>query len=290
MTAITGASMVAGIVGRPVRHSMSPILHNAWLAEAGIDGVYVPFSPTTAGFPALIEGFRGRAIRGLNVTLPFKEAALVAADSASARARAAGAANVLVFEADGAVRADNTDGAGLIAALAVQAPAYDLTSAPAVVLGAGGAASGAVAALLEAGVPEVRVVNRTRAKAVDIQARVGGPVVIHDWDQIAQANQDAGVLVHATSLGLDGRDPPLRALDGLPGTAVVMDMVYKPLRTHLLIQARAAGHPVVDGLEMLIRQAIPSFEAFFGRPPPPGLDVRALALAQLGETASGAHA
>jgi shikimate dehydrogenase len=283
MRPITGATLVAGVVGRPVRHSMSPILHNAWLEAAGIDGVYVPFTPTLEALPALLEGLRGGAVRGLNITLPFKEAALTAADSASERAVKAGAANVLVFDDAGAILADNTDGEGLVGAIAAQAPGCDLAVAPVVILGAGGAARGAVAAMLAAGAPEVRLVNRTRAKAEEIAGRVGGPITVFGWEEIAVANAGVGALVNATSLGLDGRDGPIGALGGLPTGAVVMDMVYKPLRTQLLVQASAAGHPVVDGLEMLIRQAIPSFEAFFGQPPPAGVDVRALALAALGE-------
>jgi shikimate dehydrogenase len=130
-------------------------------------------------------------------------------------------------------------------------------------------------------------VNRTRAKAEAIAARLGGPIAVFDWADLARANAGAGILVHATSLGLEGRDPPLEALDGLPNRAVVMDMVYKPLRTGLLVAAAAAGHPVVDGLEMLIRQAVPSFEAFYGQPPPADVDVRSLAVAALGETDRG---
>jgi shikimate dehydrogenase len=287
MIRITGATAVAGVAGRPVRHSMSPILHNAWLAAAGIDGVYVPFSPTAEGFAAFVQGLRGGTVRGLNITIPFKEAALAAADRASDRARIAGAANVLVFGEDGTIAADNTDGVGLIGALAAQAPRSDLVAAPVVVLGAGGAAAGAVAALIAAGAPQVRLVNRTRSKAEAIRDRLGGPITVFDWDQLAKANAGAGVLVNATALGLEGRDPPLSALAGLPLGAAVMDMVYKPLRTQLLITAAAAGHPVVDGLEMLIRQAVPSFEAFFGQPPPAGVDVRALAMAALGEAKPG---
>jgi shikimate dehydrogenase len=287
MSPITGATVVAGVAGRPVRHSMSPILHNAWLAAAGIDGVYVALSPTAEGFGALAEGLRGGTIRGLNVTIPFKAAALAGADVASARARRAGAANLLVFEADGTIRADNTDGEGLIRAFAAQAPDLDLAAAPVVVLGAGGAARGAAAALLDAGAPEVRLVNRTRAKADAVADQLGGPVAVYGWGEIANANAGAGALVNATSLGLDGRDPPLGALAGLPAGAVVMDMVYKPLKTGLLAAAEAAGHRTVDGLAMLIGQAVPSFEAFYGRPPPAGLDVRALALARLGEPCEG---
>jgi len=287
MSPITGATLVAGVAGRPVRHSMSPILHNAWLAAAGIDGVYVPFSPTAEGFADFVQGLRGGAVRGLNVTIPFKEAALAAADHASERARVAGAANVLVFGEDGDIAADNTDGVGLIGALAAQAPDSDLTAAPVVVLGAGGAAAGAVAALIAAGAPRLRLVNRTRAKAEAIATRLGGPIAIFDWADLARANAGAGVLVNATSLGLEGRDPPLMALTGLPPGAVVMDMVYKPLHTGLLVAAASAGHPVVDGLEMLISQAAPSFAAFYGQPPPEDVDVRSLAIAALGETDTG---
>ena len=159
---ITGASLVAGVVGRPVRHSLSPLIHNAWLAGSGIDGVYVPFSPRESGFGALVEGLRGGALRGLNVTLPFKAEALALADEASAAARAAGAANLLVFAEDGAVHADNTDGIGLLSALKAQA-GFAPSAADIVVLGAGGAAQGAVAALLAAGADRVRLVNRTQA-------------------------------------------------------------------------------------------------------------------------------
>jgi shikimate dehydrogenase len=275
---------VAGVVGRPVRHSLSPLLHNAWLAAAGVDGVYVAFSPTELGFPSLVEGLRGGAVRGLNVTVPFKEAALAAADEPSARARRAGAANLLVFSEDGRILADNTDGEGLTGALAAQAPGLELSTKPAVILGAGGAAAGAVAALLGAGAPQVRIVNRTLGKAKAIAARLGGPIEVFGWDSVESANAGAQLLINATVLGLEGREPPLPALAGLPPGAVVMDMVYRPLRTGLLQVAAAAGHPTVDGLEMLIRQAVPSFEAFFGRPPPPEVDVRALALAELGET------
>ena len=151
---ITGATIVAGVAGQPVRHSLSPLIHNAWLEAAGIDGVYVPFGLPMGGFERFVAGMRGGAVRGLNVTVPFKEAALTLADRASDRAKAAAAANILVFETDGAVFADNTDGVGLISAFAAQAPGLDLTAGPIAILGAGGAARGAVAALLAAGAPE----------------------------------------------------------------------------------------------------------------------------------------
>ncbi len=281
---ITGASLVAGVVGRPVRHSLSPLIHNAWLAGAGIDGVYVAFSPPATGFAALVEGFRGGALRGLNVTLPFKAEALTLADQASAAARAAGAANLLVFGEDGSVHADNTDGVGLLAALKDQT-GFEPQAATIVVLGAGGAAQGAVAALLAAGAAHVRLVNRTQAKAQALADFFGPRVEAMGWDQLPQAQAGAGALINATSLGLAGGPPLDIDLAGLSADAVVMDMVYKPLETPLLVQARGRGLRTADGLAMLIGQAAPSFEAFFGAPPPPDVDVRALALQTLRESA-----
>lgn len=282
MTArITGTTAVAGVVGHPVRHSLSPLIHNAWLAAAAIDGVYVPLEAPDGRLAPLIEGLRGGVLRGLNVTLPFKEAALAAADVATDAARRAGAANLILFRADGVVEADNTDGAGLLGAFAVQAPSFRPDAGPVVILGAGGAARGAAAALLAAGAPQVRLVNRTRAKAGAIGAALGEKVVIFDWTETDAALAGATALINATSLGLDGKAPLVISLGALPAKAAVMDMVYRPLRTPLLIAAQAAGRQTVDGLEMLIRQAVPSFEALFGQPPPADLDIRALALAVL---------
>ena len=277
---ITGATLVAGVVGRPVRHSLSPLIHNAWLAGSGIDGVYVAFSPAETGFAALVDGFRGGVVRGLNVTLPFKAEALALADQASDAARAAGAANLLVFREDDEVMANNTDGVGLLAALRDQA-GFVPAAGPIVVLGAGGAAQGAVAALLAAGAPQVRLVNRTHAKAQGLADFFGPKVAVLGWDDLADAQAGAAALITATSLGLAGGAPLNLDLSPLPGSAVVMDMVYKPLETPLLAQARRRGLRTADGLAMLIGQAAPSFEAFFGRPPPSDVDVRALALKAL---------
>jgi shikimate dehydrogenase len=278
---ITGATAVAAVIGRPVRHSLSPLIHNAWLAAAGLDGVYVALSPREDRLPALVEGLRGGALRGLNVTLPFKEAALALADTASQAARRAGAANLLLFGEDGSVAADNTDGVGLVGAFASQAPAVRLSGGPVVVLGAGGAARAAAAALMAAGAPQVRLINRTRDKAAAIRAALGERVAVFDWTQTSTAFDGAAAVINATSLGLEGKPALAISLDDLPAGAAVMDMVYRPLRTPLLIAAAASGRPTVDGLEMLIQQAIPSFTAFFGQPPPASVDVRALALSVL---------
>lgn len=282
---ITGAAVVAGVCGRPIRHSMSPVIHNAWIAAAGLDAAYVPFAPAEDGFEAFVEGLRGGAVRGLNVTIPFKEQALACADRRSDLAQMAGAANLLIFEADGTITADNTDGPGLLDAIEAQSPGFDPAAAPAVILGAGGAARGAAAAISLAGAPHVYVVNRTVARAEALAASIGHGVVAASEDQLDALLSRAGLVINATSLGLGGGTGPAARLELTPAGAVVVDMVYKPLRTEFLRRAEAAGRRTVDGLEMLLRQAVPSFEAFFGVAPPAGVDVRALALAQLGETA-----
>lgn len=278
---ISGKTVVAGIVGRPVTHSLSPLIHNAWLAAAGIDGVYVPFAPDALGFERLAQGFRGGAVRGVNVTIPFKEAALSVADRASEAARLAGAANVLVFEADGRIIADNTDGVGLLRAFAIQAPTWDPQLGPVTVLGAGGAARGAVAALLLAGAPKVWIVNRTVAKADALAKALGPKVSALPMAHAVGALSASTAVINATSAGLSGEGALDLPLETTQAATVVMDMVYKPLETPLLAQARALGRPTVDGLEMLVRQAEPSFEHFFGIKPPAEVDARALALEAL---------
>ena len=278
---ITGATVVAGVAGAPVRHSLSPLIHNAWIEAAGLDAVYAPFTPPADGFRRFAEGLRGGAVRGLNVTVPFKEDALAVADDLSERAAAAGAVNLLVFEADGRIRGDNTDGLGLLGAFAAQAPGFDPAAAPVVIIGAGGAARGAAAAFVAAGAPQVRIVNRTVAKAEAIAEALGGRVRTYPLDTAADAFAGVSAVINATSAGLlDGRlDLPLEAT---PALAVVMDMTYKPLVTPLLARAQELGRRTVDGLEMLIRQAEPSFEAFFDRPVPASVDVRGLCLATIG--------
>lgn len=280
---ISGAAIVGGVCGAPIKHSMSPVLHNAWIAAAGLDAAYVPLAPVADNFEAFVNGLRGGAIKGVNVTIPFKERALACADTASDLARMAGAANLLIFNADGSVHADNTDGPGLLGAIEAQAQGFDVTAAPVVILGAGGAARGAVAALLLAGAPKVTVVNRTLARAQELVDAFGAKVFAAEETALPGLLAETGLVINATSLGLNGGDGPAADFALTPGTAVVMDMVYKPLRTEFLRRAQAAGRRTVDGLEMLLRQAIPSFEAIYGATPSPEVDVRGMALKLLGE-------
>jgi shikimate dehydrogenase len=271
---ITGAARVAGIAGNPVAHSLSPVIHNAWLAAGDIDGAYVPFAPADAtGFDALVAAGRAGLIMGLNVTAPFKEQAFALADQATAGARLTGSANILQF-IDGRVLADSSDGVGLMRGLKEQAPGLDVSGRPVVMLGAGGAARAGAGALVEAGA-EVRIVNRSRDRAEALAADLGSSVRVMD---AAEALDGAALVINALSV------PPALDLDRVAPETVVMDMTYKPLETAFLTAARARGLKTVDGLSMLIGQAAPSFEALFGLPPPP-LDLRALLTAHLGETA-----
>ena len=263
----------AGVIGSPVAHSLSPLIHNAWLRAAGIDGRYEAYEPKS-GLADVLGGVL-KDWKGFNVTIPFKIDALALVDRVSARARAAGAAN-LVWRGDGEVHADNTDGVGLLAAFAEQAPGFDPAAGPVVILGAGGAARGAAAAFLEAGAPAVRIVNRSTDKAEALRLMLGDRVTVSDdFD-------DANAVINATSLGLNGGAGPPIDLARLPRAAVVMDMVYRPLETQLLAHARSAGLRVVDGLAMLIGQARPSFATLFGQDPPGEVDARSLCLAALG--------
>lgn len=278
---ITGRAVVAGVVGWPVAQSLSPVLHNAWIAALGLDAAYVPFAVRPDGFDRWLDGLREGGVRGLNVTMPFKARALAAADRATAAARRAGGANTLVFEADDALSADSTDGRGVLAAFAEQAPAWRAATRPVVVYGAGGAAGGAIEALLDAGAPQVRVVARDPDKARELTQALGPAARVYAWPDAEAALAEASAVINATSLGFQERDPLELPWAAAPPDAVVMDMVMSPLQTPLLRAARARGHATVDGLAMLIGQARPSFEAFFGVPPPAGVDVRGLALAAI---------
>ena len=252
--------ILAAVLGDPVGQSRSPRLHGHWLARHGIDGAYVPLRVRAGDLAETLRLLPRLGFAGCNVTIPLKAAALALAEEATARARRVGAANTLVFGADG-IRADTTDGVGLVASLRA-AGGWD-AGRPALVLGAGGAARGVVDGLLEAGVPAVRVANRTRARA-EALAAMDRRIVVEDWPG---SMTGLGLLVNATSLGMVGQPPLSVPLDGLPGDAVVCDIVYAPLETGLLRAARARGNPCVDGLGMLLHQAVPGFRAWFGVEP-----------------------
>lgn len=272
----TGAARVAGVVGQPIRNSLSPVLHNAWLREMQLNGVYAPFAPVDEhAFERLILSCRSNGISGLNITAPFKEIALRLADTVSDTARYAGSANLLTFDADGYVHADSTDGHGLIRAFEIAAPNCDLSAGPVAIMGAGGAAKAAVAALLTKGCPLVRVINRTRARAEELVFAFGERVEACELSACDSALSDCVAVINAASGG------PHPLFETMPDHAAVMDMTYRPLKTAWLQAAEARGLQIVDGLHMLIEQARPSFAAFYGVEPFPGFNARALIMSRI---------
>jgi shikimate dehydrogenase len=265
----------AFIVGWPVSHSRSPLLQGFWLKHQGIDGYYgrLAVAPGGAALRATFDFIRRTpAARGCNLTLPHKIDALDMLDGISPRATRIGAVNTVVRRPDGLLEGHNTDAFGFAAALHDGAPDWRPAAAPAVVLGAGGAARAVIAALVDAGVPEVRLLNRTRQTAIDLAVHFtpddGRTIAVEDWDRRAAALAGAGLLVNTTSLGMTGQPALDLDLDALPRRAVVNDIVYAPLRTDLLRRAAARGNRTVDGLGMLLHQGRPGFAAWFGTAKP----------------------
>jgi shikimate dehydrogenase len=271
---ITGQAMLAGVAGWPVAHSRSPRLHNHWIARHGLDAAYVPLAVAPEGFETAMRGLAAAGFRGCNVTLPHKEAAFALCDELSARAQRAGAVNTLVFEG-GRIMGDCTDGFGFLASLGELGAA----SGPAVLLGAGGAARAVAAALLDAGCPRLTLVNRNTARAEALARALGGPVEVAPGG--VPPLDGAALLVNATSLGMAGQPPLAMDLAPLPPHAVVADIVYVPLETPLLAAARARGLRPVDGLEMLLHQARPGFEAWFGVAPEVDGELRRMVAADI---------
>jgi shikimate dehydrogenase len=268
--AITGAARLAGIMGWPIAHSRSPALHGFWLQEHGIDGAYVPLAVAPNRLEQALRALPALGFRGCNLTIPHKQAALKVMDRADPFAQRIGAMNTVIVTPDGSLEGSNTDVFGFRENLCEQAPEWRAASGPAVVLGAGGAARAVVAALSAAGVAEIRLVNRTRDRAVSLAHDLAVPetrITVHPWEQRSAVLAGAGILANTTSLGMENEPPLDIDLGPLPETAVVVDIVYVPLETGLLGAARRRGNPVVDGLGMLLHQGRPGFAAWFGAEP-----------------------
>jgi len=268
---LSGLLPLAGVAGHPIAHSLSPAMMTAWLEASGPAGRYVAFDIAPERFEAAVRALPALGISGLNVTVPHKEAALSVADRVSVTARAIGAANLLLAREDG-LHADNTDAAGVGAALAA---AGGIADGPAVLLGAGGAARAALHVLKPSG-RTLRIVNRSTERARRLAKEFDVEAQIHDWASASEALDDAVLVINATSLGMTGKPALEIDLASARPDAVVFDMVYAPLETALLKRARETGRRPVDGLEMLIGQARPSFEAFFGAPPPQDVPIKAI--------------
>ena len=255
---------IAGLLGGPVAHSRSPVIHNHWLAQFGIPGRYVLFPVPPEKLEAAVRGLSALGLRGCNVTTPHKQAIFPMLDRVDDLARRIGAVNTVVVEKDGTLTGFNNDGNGFIQSLRDADPAWRPDSGPILVLGAGGASRAVVASLAAQGATEIRLANRTPDKAQEIAQSVGSAVKVVPWEAREEALDGIAMLANATSLGSAGKPPLPMSLDRLPKGALVGDLIYVPPETPLLADARARGNITVNGLGLLLNQARPAFNAWFG--------------------------
>lgn len=281
--------MRAGVICFGTGFSLSPVIHGHWIARHGLDGHYDRYDLAPSDLPHFLDNIRAGQLVGVNVTIPHKESVMVFLDDMSDAARACGAANIVARLSDGRLWGDNSDGMGFLAHLRQTHHDIDL-SKPIALLGAGGAARGILYGLIAsvAHLGELRISNRNGARAAALIADLqplamahGTRLVAWDWAERAQMLDQAGLLVNATALGMAGQPPLDLSLEFLPQKAAVYDIVYKPLETDLLRRARLRGHLVIDGLGMLLHQAVPAFERFFGQAVEVDQDLRLAALRAL---------
>lgn len=274
------AAPLAYVIGWPIGHTRSPALHGHWLKRYGIAGQYLPLPVAPEDFENTLRTLGKCGFVGGNVTIPHKVTAFATADETTERARRLGAANTITYDAERGIVADNTDGFGFIENLRSACPSWRGEDGPATVIGAGGASRAIVAALLDAGVPELRLTNRTRAKAEALAEDLGGQITVVDWTEAEDAVDGAVLVVNTTSMGMQGGPPMSLTLDALQQQTLVTDAVYAPLDTPFLKLARAKGAETVDGLGMLLHQARPGFAAWFGREPEVDDELRAVVLGE----------
>lgn len=266
---------IAGLLGWPVAHSRSPVIHNHWLARYGIPGRYVLFGVPPEKLEAAVRGIAVLGLRGCNVTTPHKQAIFPLLDRVDDLARKIGAINTVVVGSDGSLTGFNNDGNGFVQSVRDAVPSWRPEAGPIAIVGAGGAARAIIASLQAQGAREIRVVNRTRSRADELQAWFGAPVTAVAWDERAAALDGVALLVNATNQGMAGKPALDLALDALPPQAIVADVIYVPPETPLLAAARARGHVTVNGLGMLLNQARPAFSAWFGVMPDVTPELRA---------------
>lgn len=264
---MTDEKPLAGVIGHPIHHSRSPQLHGHWLQRYGLPGHYVPMPVAPEHLAQVLQTLPKMGFVGANITIPHKVSVLELADQITDRATIIGAANTLIFPSDGKIIADNTDGYGFLENLKQGAPMWDPKGGSAVVFGAGGAARAVLITLLEAGVAKIFLSNRTKIKAEQLQYEFGKRIHVVDWVQVGNVLEDADLVVNTTSLGMTGQPEMRVPLDGLRRGTIVNDLVYSPLETRLLRVAKEQGCHVVDGLGMLLHQAVPGFERWFGKRP-----------------------
>ncbi len=254
----------AGVIGWPVAQSRSPVLHGHWLRQYGVNGTYLPLPVQPERLPDAIKGLRALGFSGCNVTIPHKLEVLKLMDVVDPVAQRIGAVNTVVVQNNGTLSGFNTDAYGFLASLRDARPEWKASAGPVTILGAGGASRAIVVALLDDGASEIRLVNRTIERAQELAQIDPSRINVMSWDKRNDAQDGAALLVNTTSQGMVGYPPLDITLDALPASAMVCDIVYNPLETQLLATARKRGNTAVDGLGMLLHQAVPAFEAFFG--------------------------
>ncbi len=263
---ISGAAYIAGVIGDPIQHSLSPRLHNYWLQDYDMDGAYIPLQVGAENLGRVLRTLPMMGFRGVNITVPHKEAALAEMDEVSGEANRIGAVNTVTVLKDGRLHGDNTDAFGFIENLNEHTSDLSHYLKHAVVLGAGGAARAICVALQDAQCKQITLVNRTKSKAQSIADRLGN-ITVALWEERERLLVDATLVVNTTSLGLKGKAPLELGLTHLSANALVTDIVYNPLETDLLKAAMAKGCHTVDGLGMLLHQARPGFQRWFGAMP-----------------------
>ncbi len=267
--------LLAGVMGWPVGHSRSPMIHNHLMATHGLTGTYVPLAIRPEQLGGALRGLAPLGFAGCNVTIPHKQHAMAVVDEVDEVARRIGAISCVIVRPDGSLAGTNNDCFGFVENMLHWQPAWRAAAGPAVVIGAGGGARAVVYALAQRGARDIGVVNRTLGRAQELSREFGGPVTPIAWEDRERALQGAALLVNTTSQGMVGQTPLDLSLDALPTSAIVADIVYAPLNTPLLAAARARGNPVVDGLGMLLHQVRPAWKAWFGVDPEITADLRA---------------
>ena len=276
-----GKFVLAGVMGWPVAHSRSPAIHGYWIAQHGLNGAYVLLPVEPERLPQAVQGLAALGFAGCNVTIPHKVAALQLVDRVDPAARRIGAINTIVVEADGSTTGYNNDAHGYVQSLRDAHPGWRADAGPVAVMGCGGAARAVIVGLLDEGATEIRVCNRSFDKAQALAQEMGGAVHSVAWQHRHEALAGAALLVNTTNQGMYGQSALDLSLDPLPRDALVSDLVYVPLETPLLAAARQRGHRTVDGLGMLLQQARPAFNAWFGVMPEVTPQLRALVVASL---------
>jgi shikimate dehydrogenase len=260
-------NIIAGVLGNPIAHSKSPILHRFWLKQNKIKGFYIPLKVSDNDLEMTLRNLPKIGFSGVNVTVPHKESVMSFAKIKTERASLIGSANTLTFLAEGGFKADNTDGYGFMKNLEEQAPVWDPKEAKVLILGAGGACRAVIGALLESGVKKLHVTNRTQKRAKDLQVFFNSQIELIEWSEKEELLKNVNTVINATTLGMVGSDELQFSLSKANENTTIVDLVYNPINTPLLVEAHKKGCQVVNGIGMLLHQATPGFKEWYGVKP-----------------------